>query len=146
VDNRAELEARDTLRETINNLPTFDDNYAFVYNEQNEQNNDITIDDVVEKMEDEDVQSTEVEADPENFVTDNRADFLNNIIGKSNEVVVKPEQIIELVPETETKQHSPVVANGKIEREDIKEIKEGRGYSVAVPHPKVKNNEIERFQ
>jgi hypothetical protein len=38
----------------------------------------------------------------------------------------------------------PVVTTGKVNLEDIKEIKEGRGFSVEIPNPKT-NNTIERI-
>ena len=38
----------------------------------------------------------------------------------------------------------PVITTGKVNLEDIKEIKEGRGFSVDIPNPKT-NNTIERI-
>lgn len=58
---------------------------------------------------------------------------------------VTPEPIApEVIVDKPTKK--PVVTTGKIEVEDIKEIKEGnRGYSVPVPTPKNTNNSIQRI-
>ena len=38
----------------------------------------------------------------------------------------------------------PVITTGKVNLEDIKEIKEGRGFSVDIPNPKTSNT-IERI-
>lgn len=59
------------------------------------------------------------------------------------EVEVEPEEIIEEVI-VEPKKIEPVKTTGKIELEDIKEVKERRGYSVPIPEPRG-NNSVERI-
>ncbi len=59
------------------------------------------------------------------------------------EVEVEPEEIIEEVI-IEPKKIEPVKTTGKIELEDIKEVKERRGYSVPIPEPRG-NNSVERI-
>jgi hypothetical protein len=59
------------------------------------------------------------------------------------EVEVEPEEIIEEV-QIEPKKIEPVKRTGKIELENIKEVKERRGYSVPIPEPRG-NNSVERI-
>jgi predicted nucleic acid-binding Zn-ribbon protein len=65
-----------------------------------------------------------------------------------NEEIIPEEPAIEepteLQPSNEMLTNNPIVSSGKIVLEDIKEVKEGRGYSVSVPHPKA-NNSVKRI-
>jgi hypothetical protein len=73
---------------------------------------------------------------------------VNEGVNLENEGVIVEEPIIEeqvSVPAPiEMPTNNPIVSSGKIALEDIKEVKEGRGYSVKVPHPKG-NNAIQRI-
>lgn len=61
-----------------------------------------------------------------------------------NEGVKIEDVYIEPVKIEEPKRPEPVKKTGKIELEDIKEVKERRGYSVPIPEPKG-NNSVERI-
>ncbi len=78
----------------------------------------------------------------------------NGGVNTIQEVEVEPEPEIELEPENEPEiitpvqqsikpKKEPVITTGKIELENIKEVKD-RGYSVDVPQPKL-NNMIQRI-
>ena len=59
---------------------------------------------------------------------------------------IKEEPVVEVTPPVvEMPTNNPIVSSGKIALEDIKEVKEGRGYSVNVPHPKA-NNTVKRIK
>jgi hypothetical protein len=90
----------------------------------------IETNDVIEELEVEPEPEPEPEIEPEPEV----------------EPEVEPEPEIEPEPEPEVyvePVREPVIPTGKIQVEDIREVK-NRGYSVNVPHPK-DNNSIERI-
>ena len=61
------------------------------------------------------------------------------------EIVLEPSTTVsEKSVEVPVYKKQPVVTTGKVNLEDIKEIKEGRGFSVDIPKPKT-NNTIERI-
>lgn len=100
-----------------------------------------------------------IEANEEPILPDEQQDdIMVDVIEKVNKPVVKPwdirlgpdeqhdneliEPVIEPVIEP-IKERTPVITTGKVQLEDIKEVKD-RGYSVKVPQPKTSNT-IERI-
>jgi hypothetical protein len=80
-------------------------------------------------------------------VTDGITEEVNEVITEDVEIIEESE-ITTFVSEKEIEvpiyKKEPVIPNGKIEVEDIKEVKENRGYSVPVPQSKGTNT-IERI-
>jgi hypothetical protein len=84
-------------------------------------------------------------------------DVVNDAVNDAEEMIVKPQVEEDLIPnlpevdlstvvsekevEVPVYKKQPVITTGKIEVEDIREIKEGRGYSVPVPTPKSNTKE-----
>jgi hypothetical protein len=79
---------------------------------------------------------------------DEQYDAVNDVVSDAVSDAVSEEEETKLVSDSQVEvpiyKKEPVVPNGKIEVEDIKEVKENRGYSVPIPQQKGSNT-IERI-
>ena len=88
------------------------------------------LDDTVSEIEPWDIRPMPEEEQYDDTVSDNVIDESTTVSEKNVEVPVYKKE--------------PVIPTGKVNLEDIKEIKEGRGFSVDIPNPKTSNT-IERI-
>ena len=91
----------------------------------------------------------EVETEVKN-IDDNMSNTVNDTVndgvndGVNDDETHIEQDLTKTEPIVENKRFEPVTKTGKIELEDIKEIKERRGYSVPIPEPKT-NNTVQRI-